>query len=748
MLLACCFREPKPKKQKKKRNEKKNFSFPEKEGEQTGDSARLLDGTLEDGPVYTVYKGHEGPGPYTVPQGSTTRPPSSQAGSTLDLKPYQERHPRLLKQKSQESLRSNRSARSRSIQESNTIPFIDQSPLNEQQAIEGFDKRKKSLPSQESNRKESLPSPPTTPKEAKRPLSQLNPFIVPPVELSQVQKNAQPSFSSDGQTKFKRHSSNSCHSSPTKSWSDSQSSLSKTDSVVAPKGLQRSKAFHDGSTLEDQVKQDEDYRKQEADLIERLTGEKEAALTKQREEHRKLLENAENQFKARLAEDEERNKKKIENAVMNAKNDANATISQLNRQIVIERAKLVTEQQQNSQNLAEEFRLKEERLNTSIRHIEERENEWQQEKAEVLQEVQRLKAEASKMVSILAMELDEEQLSEERKRCLTAEVYSLQLVVEMRSKELKNMREQLAKSTQELEEYKGVKDKLRKAEARLDDLKEQITVKSRVEKQLSEEKCQLERTVCTSSKAVERMSQNVEELQWRIRNNFDLPITHLASREGGQPVSLPDFNTNENLLTKQRPKSTTQLDQSCQRKNSLFTVSKDMLEATMEQEHLEDEGTGATSDFSPSSDTGVTEVSTYPGELVSRAEESQEKDELNSDDDESAEIDSLDEGLGDISSENETVDSPTPEFKQIEALTRINETSYDSAPCQLPSITTSPERRKFLELQLNSEPPNIPTTNPPNVIRNEKTEVKSPSSPSKSPIKERIPSRIAFETPL
>ena len=35
---------------------------------------------------------------------------------------------------------------------------------------------------------------------------------------------------------------------------------------------------------------------------------------------------------------------------------------------------------------------------------------------------------------------------------------------------------------------------------------------------------QLELTVDNSNKAVERMSQNVEELQWRIRNNFDLPI--------------------------------------------------------------------------------------------------------------------------------------------------------------------------------------------------------------------------------
>ena len=48
--------------------------------------------------------------------------------------------------------------------------------------------------------------------------------------------------------------------------------------------------------------------------------------------------------------------------------------------------------------------------------------------------------------------------------------------------------------------------------------------KNAIEKQLSQEKSQLELSVDSSNKAVERMSQNVEELQWRIRNNFDLPI--------------------------------------------------------------------------------------------------------------------------------------------------------------------------------------------------------------------------------
>ena len=42
-------------------------------------------------------------------------------------------------------------------------------------------------------------------------------------------------------------------------------------------------------------------------------------------------------------------------------------------------------------------------------------------------------------------------------------------------------------------------------------------------RQLSIEKSELEMTVENSNKAVERMSQNVEELQWRINNHYELP---------------------------------------------------------------------------------------------------------------------------------------------------------------------------------------------------------------------------------
>ena len=169
---------------------------------------------------------------------------------------------------------------------------------------------------------------------------------------------------------------------------------------------------------------------------------------------------------------------------ISCKNSANQTISQLNKQIVTERAKMFAEQQEIKKRLEEEFNMKEIRLQQSVSNlqdslanIEKREQAWEEEKAEVVLEVQRLKAEASKMVSLLALEYEEENLSEEKKRSLSAEVYSLQLVVDMRTGEVRNLRDQLATLTHHLEIMRDVQTKLDKANNRIEDLEEQLKLK-------------------------------------------------------------------------------------------------------------------------------------------------------------------------------------------------------------------------------------------------------------------------------
>ena len=82
--------------------------------------------------------------------------------------------------------------------------------------------------------------------------------------------------------------------------------------------------------------------------------------------------------------------KNVEKANIDATNEANETIAKLNKEIIQERGKAFAKQQQNSKHLEEEFGMKNEQLNQSLKHIEQREMSWQDEKADVLNEVQRL----------------------------------------------------------------------------------------------------------------------------------------------------------------------------------------------------------------------------------------------------------------------------------------------------------------------------------------------------------------------
>ena len=196
-----------------------------------------------------------------------------------------------------------------------------------------------------------------------------------------------------------------------------------------------------------------------------------------------------NGYHLQILEEKEKHRKEVENAKIIAKNSANETISQLNKQIVSERAKMFSEQQEMKKRMEEEFRMKEDRLQQSLACLEEsltlvevRERGWQQEREEILQEVQRLKAEASKMVAVLAAEYEaEEELGEDRKRSLTAEVYSLQLVVEMRTQEVRGLRDKVATATHQLEAVAVTQNNLEKAEARIEDLEEQLKKKVELE---------------------------------------------------------------------------------------------------------------------------------------------------------------------------------------------------------------------------------------------------------------------------
>ena len=182
-------------------------------------------------------------------------------------------------------------------------------------------------------------------------------------------------------------------------------------------------------------------------------------------------------FETKLLTSKEIHQKDLEKAMSKAKNKANENISHLNRQIIHEREKMFSEQQSNNKHLENEFKMKEDRLDKSMKEIKEREQTWLEEKQEVLIEVQRLKDEATQMESVLAMEYEEDERGEDKKIRLSQEVYSFQLVVEMRTGEVRNLREQLDRATQQLEQAEEGNERLRKATARMEDLEEQLRIK-------------------------------------------------------------------------------------------------------------------------------------------------------------------------------------------------------------------------------------------------------------------------------
>jgi len=274
--------------------------------------------------------------------------------------------------------------------------------------------------------------------------------------------------------------------------------------------------------------------------------------------HIKALENERKSFEQTLHENKENYIKDLDKANRKARNEANETISKLNKQIVHERAKMFAEHQENNKNLEEEFKMKEERLNNSfnllnqsLTLLEEREQAWQTEKSEVLKEVKRLREEATKMAKIVAMEFEaEDKLNEKQKKGLTQEVFSLQLIVEMKTKEVRDLKEQMVRTMQQLEHAEMNKENLKKALARVEDLEEQLRIRNISERQLLAEKSQMEIDRTNTNKEVDKMKQNIESMQWRIRNNFDLPLdttTFVTSHQQHQHqtrTSLPTLDSN------------------------------------------------------------------------------------------------------------------------------------------------------------------------------------------------------------
>jgi hypothetical protein len=263
--------------------------------------------------------------------------------------------------------------------------------------------------------------------------------------------------------------------------------------------------------------------------------------------------------------------------------------------------------------LDQKFKLQETQLNESIKSVQEREDIWEKEKTEVLEEVQNLKVGALQLVTKLALEYEQEGSDTDKRRSLSQEVFCLQIIVGMKTDEMRNLREQVAITEQKLEQSENSEKKLSTVLARIEDLEEQVVIKERAQKQLLFEKSQLEISVLDASKAVTRLSQNVEELQRTTsRNSLGHKTSSTSIDEVTNTVlNLPTDNKVENFI------------------NVLTDVTENADEGGKKSEYDEHENTNKYCDLKKYSSV------TYPT------------------------IESFDEGLGDISGESEMANSPT-----------------------------------------------------------------------------------------
>jgi len=399
------------------------------------------------------------------------------------------------------------------------------------------------------------------------------------------------------------------------------------------------------------VEQVEMKERERKEMLKKHIDESEKIIKDMKHHHSIELEKVQQSYDVKLNEMKAEMMKNLEIANIEAKNMANETISKLNKQVIQERGKILAEQQENSKQLQEEFRLKNEQLNQSLRDIEERETSWQEERQDVLNEVQRLKADATRMAKLLAMEYEDDNCLGNKKRSLSQEVYSLQLVVEMRTGEVRNMREQMAKASQQLEQAEMDKEKLRKVTARVEDLEEQLRIKNCFERQLSLEKSQLEKKMSISVKEADRMSKTMESLRWRIQNNFQFPVENISAEKQGAGLST---NQPDNLKSdSDNTESTLDTENNIvrQRREAVTAISGDAIKQVDDKQN-------------EPADTGdnLRNISKSEHLDINIESEGNEVDDLIDD------VESLDEGVGDISSDGENHDRVSIDNTNAESL--------------------------------------------------------------------------------
>jgi len=268
----------------------------------------------------------------------------------------------------------------------------------------------------------------------------------------------------------------------------------------------------------------------------------------------------------------------------------------------------------------------------------------------------------------------------------------------------------------------------------VEDLQDQLDQKNYNEKELSIEKSKLEACMEAESRTSARKSLEVEQLKWKIRHNMDLPsaLMHQPMSCPTQDLS-PDGLAQWNSGAKERPQSAPtsvriQEDDDSSM-NGLGDVNEEyengMIDLANSQnkrcEIIYDNMSTVRQSVSHfekmiSSESRKTSIIDVEEKEADSTETVTSYDIFNG-----AVDDASDEGLGDISSENDS-GSPQPNQDNKE------EKEVEIFKCAKKFDKTQP----FLDLSADND-----------IVNNKQKEQKL-----SSPAEERLPSRMPFETPL
>jgi myosin heavy subunit len=158
-----------------------------------------------------------------------------------------------------------------------------------------------------------------------------------------------------------------------------------------------------------------------------------------------------------------------------------------------------------------------------------REAELRQRLAGVEEEYSTLKTQSQKPMESMHKDKNTKlQVAAGRWKELEDEVDSLQTVLDLRHKQLQELRKQNEILTREAEDLPAALKRVSALGAKAEDLQVQLNLKNSIVKQLSHDNSLLMESLHRESKQSKRLSLHNEELQWKLKQNFEVALAALS----------------------------------------------------------------------------------------------------------------------------------------------------------------------------------------------------------------------------